>query len=197
MGKSSGKRQYNGVRRRSWGSWVSEIRAPLHKTRIWLGSYSTPDAAARAYDAALLCLKGSSAATFNFPAALPRGRFIAPASLSPKSIQKLAAAAAAAATTTTTNSPPPPPPLTTATSFPSDSEEDRYRSAVVPATYSSTTSTTSEKKEVVVDESWVDLGALVQSPKNVDDEQFVVSSNYWPEEWEEIAAGDMNLWGFC
>ncbi|EEE57866.1 hypothetical protein OsJ_08515 [Oryza sativa Japonica Group] len=51
-------RQYKGVRMRSWGSWVSEIRAPNQKTRIWLGSYSTAEAAARAYDAALLCPQG-------------------------------------------------------------------------------------------------------------------------------------------
>uniref|UniRef100_A0A7N0TWY4 AP2/ERF domain-containing protein n=1 Tax=Kalanchoe fedtschenkoi TaxID=63787 RepID=A0A7N0TWY4_KALFE len=93
---SAAGKKYKGVRMRSWGSWVSEIRAPNQKTRIWLGSYSTAEAAARAYDAALICLKGSSATNLNFPLSSPH--YLIPDTstlMSPKSIQRVAAAAAA------------------------------------------------------------------------------------------------------
>ncbi|GLJ17216.1 hypothetical protein SUGI_0298270 [Cryptomeria japonica] len=58
--------RYRGVRKRKLGIYVAEIRSGK-RSRISLGSYSTAYAAARAYDTALLCLRGPDATSFNFP----------------------------------------------------------------------------------------------------------------------------------
>nr|AMT92110.1 dehydration-responsive element-binding protein 5-2 [Syntrichia caninervis] len=98
---STTTKSYKGVRMRAWGKWVSEIREPNKRTRIWLGSFLTAEMAAKAYDTAAFCLRGPSA-PLNFPDSPPSN--LLPCT-TPREVQAAAAAAAAACAPSPADSP--------------------------------------------------------------------------------------------
>ncbi|KAL5198710.1 hypothetical protein ABZP36_002222 [Zizania latifolia] len=68
---SSSHSKFVGVRQRPSGRWVAEIKDTTQKIRVWLGTFETAEAAARAYDEAARLLRGAEARTNFVPCISP------------------------------------------------------------------------------------------------------------------------------
>lgn len=62
--------RFVGVRQRPSGRWVAEIKDSSQRVRLWLGTFDSPEEAARAYDEAARALRGENTRT-NFALAPP------------------------------------------------------------------------------------------------------------------------------
>ncbi|KAK6147600.1 hypothetical protein DH2020_018512 [Rehmannia glutinosa] len=184
--------KYKGVRKRKWGKYVSEIRLPNCRERIWLGSYDTAEKAARAFDAALFCLRGRNA-KFNFPdnpPEIPNGR-----SMTPAEIQTAAARFAHSGTGSSGR-------VEFLDSF-SDSEVLQHVESPCPSVSDGAAQTDSEFTKMPLDNAFLDQFLNIGTENNVPDfglfpgfDEFsgdymappLTSVDYWSENNEELCS---------
>ncbi|KAJ4848619.1 hypothetical protein Tsubulata_016185 [Turnera subulata] len=102
---------YKGVRQRTWGRWVAEIREPTRGNRIWLGSFNTSLEAAKAYDHAALKLYGPEAdlnlpPSYLMPTTPPNNNSLLPSGIDASLHQKFCMGSQDLGTTTSLSTPP-------------------------------------------------------------------------------------------
>lgn len=197
---SSSSCKYKGVRKRKWGKYVSEIRLPNCRERIWLGSYDTAEKAARAFDAALYCLRGGNA-KFNFPDNPPEienGRSMTPAEIQVAAARFAHAAAGAESSGRVDD-------LDSQSDSLSSSEALQHAESPCPSVSESNTEIT----DIPLDNAFLDQFLTLGTGNNISDfglfpgfddfsGDFMAPPSptvdyYWPDNHEELSS---QLWNF-
>lgn len=101
-GPDNSRCSYRGVRQRTWGKWVAEIREPNRGNRLWLGTFPTAMEAALAYDEAARAMYGPCA-RLNLPNVSDYSSYKDSCSVSTPSGSSSVATPAGSDSTTTSN----------------------------------------------------------------------------------------------